>query len=161
MTKRKKGYRDPEMLKVECARIKSQILEEPRNAQLWQDLGKVYTEWRMPSKAKWAYECSLVLDDLDPWSHLYLSNYYYGEKDYESALREAHRVQCLAPHLVMGYVCAADAYIRMRKYGKAEAEYKKGNAVTPGERVLQSNWAKMRKFLERRRYRKAHQLKAE
>lgn len=105
-----------------------------------------------------AFRRSLELAD-DPWTHLYLSNMYYGLQLYDQALAAAKRAHELMPRVDMPLACMADAYAGMREYAQADECFRKAVEVDPGSEIGRKRLKKWLAFwvpeLERRRGMKA------
>src|SRR3954470_20887931 len=100
-------------------------MRSPKSARLYQGLGRtmLMLGYERPDGRCGDIEAvlrrSLELAD-DPWTHLYLSNVYYGQELYDNALAAAKRAHELMPKVDMPLVCMADAYAGMREYAQAD-----------------------------------------
>ena len=121
------------------AELWQRVQSDPTNAQLWQDLGRLYDESGFRDEAESAYRKSLELSPTDPWTHLYLANIFYGRKRYEEALRMCESARALAPDMAMSYVCMANAYCCLGHYDKADELYRRAIEVDPNSPVAQDN----------------------
>jgi tetratricopeptide (TPR) repeat protein len=136
------------------ARAARQLAEDPTNAELWQKLGRVCFKLGRRQEAKEALEQSRTLDELDPFKRVYLANFYLAEGEFEAALKEALRAQELLPSQAWGYILAAQAYARMRRFTKAEHEFEKGLLAAPYDRTLERKWSSFRRWRELRKWSK-------
>jgi tetratricopeptide (TPR) repeat protein len=133
------------------ARLEARIGRRPKNAQLYQGLGKAMLElgYERPGgrcgDAEAAFRRSLELAD-DPWTHLYLANIYYGQQLYDQSLAAAKRAHELMPKVDMPLVCMADAYACMRKYAQADECFRKAVEVDPDSEIGRKNLKKWLAF---------------
>jgi tetratricopeptide (TPR) repeat protein len=151
-------------LEQKIARLEARLTRSPKSARLYQGLGKtiVALAFQRPTvrcgDAEAALRRSLELAD-DPWTHLYLSNMYYGQRLYDQALAVAKRAHELIPRVGMPLVCMADAYAGMREYSQADECFRKAVEVDPGSEIGRERLKKWLAFwvpeLERRRAAKA------
>src|SRR3954454_9610796 len=88
------------------ARLKARLMRSPKSARLYQGLGRtmLMLGYERPDGRCGDIEAvlrrSLELAD-DPWTHLYLSNVYYGQELYDNALAAAKRAHELMPKVDM------------------------------------------------------------
>jgi Flp pilus assembly protein TadD len=82
------------------------LLEErPADAELFQLLGRLYLKERRLEKARAAYEQSLLLDPGDPFTYLYLGNWFWANGQRHEALKRFKHAAKLLPGAPVVYGC--------------------------------------------------------
>lgn len=110
-------------------RLKVRIDADPKNAELYQELGKLYVKGDELGKAKSAYEKSLALDPSDAWTHLYLGNWHYHGGEYDLALSSFLEATELIPDHPIAFWCAADMQEKLGNLEAADAMFKQALAL--------------------------------
>jgi Flp pilus assembly protein TadD len=140
---------DPETIED----VLSLIRERPSDAELFQLLGRLYLRaWRL-EEARAAYEQSLALDPGDPFTHLYLGNWFWANGQHQEALKQFKRAARLLPNEAVVYWCQGDVYRALGCDRAAEAAYKKAFRVDPDDpqaRRKLSDWYELRRGKGRR-----------
>jgi hypothetical protein len=105
--------------------------QRPDDADLAQQLGKLYRRRGRMTEAKAAFERALELDPSDLWTHLFLGNWYFAEHDYSSAIEWFRRAAELMPDDATPYWCQAEAYERLGNLELADVRYRRAVEVDP------------------------------
>jgi tetratricopeptide (TPR) repeat protein len=116
------------------------IREEPSDAELHQGLGRLYLKKGMTQLAKAAYERSLELDPCDPWTHLYLGNWYEFVQEYEQALECFAYAARLLPDDSTAFWCMAGAYESLGMVDLAAENYELALDTNPKDRIARKRW---------------------
>lgn len=112
--------------------------ERPGDAELFQRLGKLYRRRGKTGEAKAAYEKSLALNPNDPWTHLYLGNWYSSHDDFPAAIGYFSRAALLMPDKGVVYWCLASVYEKEGRADLADAHYQKAVEVEPASKSARS-----------------------
>ncbi|QEL14570.1 tetratricopeptide repeat protein [Limnoglobus roseus] len=124
------------------------IRERPTDAELYQQLGKLYFRAGEIDEAREAYERSLELDPDDPFGHLYLGNYFYANGQHQEALNCFRRGTELDPDAAIGHSLQGDAFKKLGQFDQAAEAYETAVRVEP------DNVTVIRKLAEWRGYEK-------
>jgi tetratricopeptide (TPR) repeat protein len=117
---------------------------------LFRRLGKPSRKLGMGEQARAAREESLRLDPCDPWTHLFLGNWYFERGDYPSAIERFGYARMLLPDRSPPYICLADAFEKQGRWELAEYHYLKAVEVEPVDETAQWNLRAWRARQERR-----------
>ena len=128
---------EPETVETVLALIEKQ----PADAELYQRLGQLYSKAERSEEARAAYERSLELDPTDPFTHLYLGNWFYGSRMYPEALARFQHAAKLLPDLAVAYWCQADAYQAQGRYDLVEQAYETAVRVAPDDQQAREKLA--------------------
>lgn len=109
------------------------INERPADAELFQLLGQLYLKAGKFDEAREAYDRSLALDPNDPWTHLYMGNWFFFVGDRRKALEEFQHAADLMPDEAIVYTCQGDIYKAQRQHELAEQAYKTAVRVAPDD----------------------------
>jgi Flp pilus assembly protein TadD len=107
------------------------IEQRPTDAELFQLLGQLLLKERRMDEARAAYERALALDPGDPFTHLYLGNWFWFNGQRGEALKRFEHAAELLPDEAVVYWCQGDVYRAMGRLELAEAAYKKACRVDP------------------------------
>jgi tetratricopeptide (TPR) repeat protein len=138
---------------MDSARLKKLlrlISKRPDDADLFQRLGKLYRKLGMGEQARLAWEKSLRLDPCDPWTHLFLGNWYFERGDYLPAIERFGYAQMLLPDCCTPYICLADSFEKQGLWDLAEENYVRAVEVEPEDETAQWNLKAWRARQERR-----------
>jgi len=123
------------------------IAERPADAELWQLLGRCYLRQKQMPEAKEAYDRSLELAPDDPWTHLYLGNWFWGNREHRKALEFFKRAAELIPDEAIVYTCQGDIFRAQGRHDLAEDAYRMAVRVDPDNsdaRRKLSEWSAFR-----------------
>jgi hypothetical protein len=115
--------------------LRVQILRHPNDAELHQTLGKLLCDRGMKEEAKAAYEQSLTLNPNEPWTNLYLGNWYYVSGNQAQAIVLFTRAAEIMPERAVVWWCLGDAYIKDGSRDLAMAHYLKAIETEPSDKV--------------------------
>jgi tetratricopeptide (TPR) repeat protein len=107
------------------------IEKRPADAELYQQLGQLYSKADRPEEARGAYERSLELDPKNAFTHLYLGNWFYGSRMYPEALARFQHAAELMPGQAVAYWCQGDVYRAQGRYHLAHQAYETAVHVDP------------------------------
>lgn len=124
------------------------------DAIFFQDLAKLFSQHKHYDQALTAFELSLQLDPCDGFTHLFLGNWYYRERQYEVALERFEYACELMPEFAVSYWCVADVYEALGSFETAREWHLRGLRAQPSCRSAKKNF---RRFLRRQRWYKDHQ----
>jgi tetratricopeptide (TPR) repeat protein len=113
--------------------VLSLIENRPADAELFQLLGKRYLEAGQLEEARKAFEHSLALDPNDPWTHLYLGNWFYLNGRLSDALERFKHAAKLLPDEAIVYTSQGDIYESMGRNDLAAKSYKTAVRVAPDD----------------------------
>jgi Tfp pilus assembly protein PilF len=99
----------------------------------------------MMEEAKAAYERSLELDPCDPWTHLYLGNWYYEMNQQRNAVESFKSAARSMPDSAITFVCLADAYAALGFDALATENYRHAIEVDPDDKTAKRNWQRWQK----------------
>ena len=120
------------------------LLEErPDDAELFQLLGQMYQQADQRDKAREAYERSIALDPNDPWTHLFLGNWFFRHDMLRDALKRFNHAAELLPDEAIAYTCQGDAYRALGLNDQAELAYEMAVRVAPNDQQVKqrlSEW---------------------
>lgn len=105
---------------------------EPRNIDIYKDLGAIYLQQKNFASAEKTYRLVLDIAPQDPEAYFYLAHSYYGLKDKDAAIRYLKKTLKLRPDYAealnyLGYLYVEDG----RNLGKAEEMIKKALETNP------------------------------
>ncbi len=109
------------------------LTEEPNNAELYQELGKLYIREKKTDEAKRVLLKSLELDCNDGWTFLFLGNVSYSGEQYETALRYFEQALESLSDIATPYWCMAEAYEKLNQYDKAHEFYQTAVKKDPSD----------------------------
>ena len=130
--------------------VLARLRELSDDAEFFQDIAKVFSRHKHFDHALAAFELSMQLDPCDGFTHLYLGNWYYREKQYEVALERFEYACELMPELAVSYWCVADVYEALGNFQAAREWHQRGMAAEPSSSAAKKNF---RQFVRRRRWR--------
>ena len=110
-------------------------------AETYQLLGKAYVDASEIDKASISFMKSLMFDDQDPWTHLYLGNISYRKKDYHEAIVWFEKSMRLMQDAAVSYWCLAEAYEKLGEIEKAASFFHKAVEVEPESEEAQKRLA--------------------
>ena len=122
------------------------IEQRPNDALLFMELGNLHHRQGKNAEEKAAYEKSLELNPSDPWTHLYLGNWYYSQNDFTSALERFANAATLMPDSAVPFLCLAEAYEKQGRTELADLHYRRGVEVEPSNKRAR---AKLKAWRER------------
>jgi tetratricopeptide (TPR) repeat protein len=117
------------------------------DAEFFQGLGKLLFKHRLVEGAKAAYDAALRLDPCDPFTHLYLGNWSYGQGDYAEAIERFEYAAELLPDQAVAYWCLGDVYERQGRLALADYYFHRAVRVAPRDRQARR---RLREWLRRR-----------
>jgi tetratricopeptide (TPR) repeat protein len=123
------------------------IEEQPTDAELFQLLGRLYVKEHRFQEARAAYERALALDPNDPFTHLYLGNWFWIAGRRGEALERFEHAATLLPDEAVVYWTQEDIYKALGRYDLAESAFKKAVRVDPHDvtaRRKLSEWYEFR-----------------
>lgn len=123
------------------------------DAEFFQDLGKTFSRHKLYGLAKSSFELSLELDPCDGFTHLYLGNWYYRERQFEPALECFEYASQLMPDVSAPFWCMADVYEELKRFDEAEELHCKALAVDPNDKQARQMYRRFRQRRPRRRKR--------
>ena len=109
------------------------IGERPADAELFQRLGQLYLKAGRFEEARQAYERSLELDPNDPFTHLFLGNWFYAGRMYPEALERSQRAAELLPDEAVAYWFQGDIYRAQGRYELAQQAYETAVHIAPDD----------------------------
>jgi protein O-mannosyl-transferase len=109
------------------------IEKRPTDVELFQLLGRLYRQQGRFEEAKAAYESALALDPNDPFTHLYLGNWFWFTGNRREALERFKHAARLLPDEAVVHWCQGDIYKAMGNYELAESAFKKAVLVDPDD----------------------------
>ncbi len=119
---------------IELAELIRRTAIHPDDADLFQRLGRALFERGRNEEAREAYERSLALAPGDPWTHLYLGNWYYAAEDYPAAVDRFAHAAGLLPDRAVAFWCLANAQEKLGQSDLADANYRKAVETEPSDR---------------------------
>jgi tetratricopeptide (TPR) repeat protein len=128
-----KSLRENCMVKESSEEILALIDEQAPDPELYQRLGRAYTQEHRREEARAAFERSLALDPHDVFTHLYLGNWFYTSGMYPQALARFRDGVRLMPDAAISHRCLGDAYQAMEQDHLAEQAYEKALNVEPDD----------------------------
>jgi tetratricopeptide (TPR) repeat protein len=131
------------------------IRERPADAELFQQLGRLYTKAGRVEDARQAYERSLELDPNDPFTHLYLGNWFYARQMYPEALARFQQAAEIAPREAVAYSCQGDVYRAQGRHELAQEAYEKAVRLAPDNERSREKLAALHEDQRRSRAREA------
>ncbi|MGI8980620.1 MAG: tetratricopeptide repeat protein [Pirellulaceae bacterium] len=114
------------------------IERRPDDTELFQELGKLYLKQGELDEAKAVYEKSLELDPRDPWTHLFLGNWYNSQNDFASAIKPFSHAATLMPDCAVPFWCLAEAYEKQGRTELADAHYRRAVEVEPSNKLART-----------------------
>ena len=123
------------------------IETRPDDADLFQRLGQLYIGTDQFERAREAYERALALDPDDPWTHLYMGNWFYHLRRWREAASWFERAAELLPDAAIAHTCRGDAYKKQGRYELAGRAYKAAARVEPDNATARrklSEWYEFR-----------------
>ena len=105
---------------------------DPGFSDAYMELGKTHLHLGEVEEAERALRAAVELDD-NGWAHLYLGNLYYGEQDWDAALREFHAAGKTLPGLNVPLWCAGDIHREAGDLEESERYYRKAVEVGPSD----------------------------
>ncbi len=109
------------------------IAKRPGDAELYQQLGNLYSKADRREEARTAYERSLELDPKDAFTHLFLGISFSSSKMYPEALARFHNAIVLMPDQAVAYWCMGDNYRAQGIYHLAQKFYETAVRVAPDD----------------------------
>jgi tetratricopeptide (TPR) repeat protein len=128
------------MRRTKIASLLGRIEAAPRDAELHQELGKLYRKKGMMEEARVAYERSLELDPCDPWTYLYLGNWHYSMKQHREAAEYFKHAARLMPDAAIAFICLADSYAALGFDSLATENYRHAIEIEPNDKAAKRNW---------------------
>lgn len=122
------------------------LAARPADAYLFQRLGLLYIRAGRYDESRVAYQRALALDPTDPWTHLYMGNWFYSLDRCHEALRWFEAAAALLPDAPIVYTCQGDVYQTLRHYGRAEAMYRTAVRSDPNDEHARQKLARWRAF---------------
>ena len=122
------------------------IEERPTEAELFQLLGRLYFEEHRFEEARAAYERALALNPNDPFTHLYLGNWFWAAGQRRKALERFEHAATLLPDEGVVYWTQGDIYQALGRYELAESAFKKAVQVDPDDMTAQRKLAEWYEF---------------
>jgi tetratricopeptide (TPR) repeat protein len=120
-----------EQLKIDL--LRSMLKDNPHDAELHQELGRAFYVAKLTDEAKEAYEKSLVLDNTDGFTHLYLGNWYFTEEEYAKAKEEFEIARDLMPEDATPVWCLAQVFEAEGDFIEADALFRKAVSIDPDD----------------------------
>ena len=114
------------------------VERRPDDAELFQELGKLYLKQGKLYEGKAAYEKSLELDPRDPWTHLFLGNWYYSQNDFASAIKPFSHAATLMPDCAVPFWCLAEAYEKQGRGELADSHYRRAVEAEPSNKLART-----------------------
>jgi Tfp pilus assembly protein PilF len=114
------------------------IERKPDDAELFEKLGGLYRKQGKMAEAKAAFEKTLELNPSDPWTYLYLGNWYYFHNDLSNALERFAHAARLMPDCAVPYWCLAEAYEKQGQAKLADAHYRKAVETEPSNKLART-----------------------
>ncbi|MFN7139271.1 MAG: tetratricopeptide repeat protein [Limisphaerales bacterium] len=130
------------------ATLLKRIEAAPRDAELHQELGLSYRKKGLMEEAKVAYERSLELDPFDPWTHLYLGNWYFTMDQYREAVECFNCAARLMPQIAIAFVSLGHAYAALGFDALATQNYRHALDVDPDDKTAKRNWQRWKRSCE-------------
>lgn len=112
--------------------LKRAVSLNPEFSDAHMELGKSYLHLGEVEEAERALRAAIELDD-NGWAHLYLGNLFYGEQDWDAALREFQAAGKTLPALNVPLWCAGDIYREAGDLDESERYYRKAVEVEPSD----------------------------
>ncbi|WP_165248829.1 tetratricopeptide repeat protein [Paludisphaera soli] len=114
-------------------RLLRYLEERPDDARALQSLGAWFSRRERLDEAREAYTRALRADPTDVWTHLYIGNLAYRERDWEVALIWFRFAAMLAPDMTVPLWCQADVYEFQDRQDLAEEYFRKAVEVDPDD----------------------------
>jgi tetratricopeptide (TPR) repeat protein len=134
------------------AAFRQAISLDPKNADLYKNLGNVLTEQIKYEEAEVEYRKAITLDPKNVDLYNDLGNVLTKQRRYEEAEVEYRKVIALDPKNVVAYKRLAFMLRGMKKYPAAEAAFRQAFALDPKDALVSSNFARLlsdqKKYLE-------------
>ncbi len=126
--------------------VLARIADRPADAELFQRLGQAYLKTGRLDEARLAYERSLELEPGDPFTHLYLGNWFYGRRMYPEALARFQHAATLMPHEAVVFWCQGDAYRDQGRFDLAQVAYDAAVRADPDDLQAQQKLAQWHQY---------------
>jgi Flp pilus assembly protein TadD len=123
------------------------IETRPDDAELFQILGRLSLRAFRFEEARGAYERSLALNPDDPWTQLYMGNWFFHHGECQGALKWFKRAARLLPDEAIAFTCQGDIYKKQGRHDLAEKAYKTATRVAPDDKHARrklSEWYEFR-----------------
>ena len=99
----------------------------------------------MKEQAKEALDRCLALKPNDPWTHLYLGNWYFSRKNFLDAIHWFARAARLLPNLSVAFWCLAEAYEEQGETELADKHYQGAVEAEPTDKRARRKLREWRK----------------
>ncbi len=133
---------EPKTVEEVLALIEQRPADAER-AELFQLLGNSYLQAGQLKEARTAYEQSLALAPFDPWTHLYLGNWFSSTSRWREALEQFGVAATFLPDEAMVYICRGGVYQQQGRYDLAEKAYRKAVRVSPKDQKARQRLAEL------------------
>lgn len=98
---------------------------------LFQELGKCYVKERKIALAYDAFKNAYILDELDPWTMLYIGNIHFWKKEYTKSIEWFKKSVLYLNDSAIPYLCIAKSYEKMDDHESVGFYFEQAVKVEP------------------------------
>ncbi len=131
---------DPETVRSELAKLLEDVAHSDDLVYTYQQIGGCYLRLGKFHDAEEAHRLALELDPFDAFTHFYLGNLAYAQREYVTAIEWFTRGIELCPDEAVGYWCLGDAHNKMGEDEKAGEYYERACQVDPEDEAARERF---------------------